>query len=150
MRGTPRPKSGLAGALSPTDTAPMKSYRQYCPLARAAEIFAERWTPVILRNLSLGCDTVAEIAAGAPGIPRSLLRTRLAELETVRIVERAPKAAGRGWQYRLSPAGFDLLGVCLALGTWGARWLEVAPQHLDPYTLLWGMATTSDRERLPQ
>lgn len=127
----------------------MKSYHQYCPVARAAEIFAERWTPVILRNLSLGCDTIAAIAAGAPGMPRSLLRTRLVELEAVRIVERTPKAAGRGWQYRLTPAGAELMEVCLALGAWGAHWLEVAPQHLDPYVLLWGMAATADRERLP-
>jgi hypothetical protein len=33
----------------------MRTYGQYCPIARGAEIFAERWTPLIIRNLYLGC-----------------------------------------------------------------------------------------------
>ena len=44
----------------------MRTYGQYCPIARGAEIFAERWTPVIVRNLSVGCGNFTEILAGAP------------------------------------------------------------------------------------
>jgi len=29
----------------------MAGYGQFCPVARGAEIFAERWTPLILREL---------------------------------------------------------------------------------------------------
>lgn len=60
----------------------MKEYGQrYCPIARASEIFAERWTPIIVRNLLLGCSTFGEILEGAPGLSRSLLTQRLHELE---------------------------------------------------------------------
>ena len=66
----------------------MRSYGQYCPIARAAEILAMRWTPLILRNLLLGSTTFNQIADGAPGIPRSLLASRLRELERVAFEER--------------------------------------------------------------
>ena len=39
----------------------MRTYGQYCPIARGAEIFAERWTPLIIRNLYLGCETFGEM-----------------------------------------------------------------------------------------
>jgi hypothetical protein len=54
-------------------SAAMRIYGQYCPIARGAEIFAERWTPIIVRNLALGCGSFIEILRGAPGLSRSLL-----------------------------------------------------------------------------
>src|ERR671911_1878466 len=61
----------------------VKDYQQYCPIARGAEIFAERWTPLIIRNLFLGCATFTEILEGAPGLSRMLLSQRLKQLEWV-------------------------------------------------------------------
>ena len=121
------------------DTGAMRTYGQYCPIARAAEIFAERWTPIIVRNLSLGAETFTEIQKGAPGIPKSLLTQRLALLERTGLVERQPHPNGRGTRYSLTDAGRSLADVGVALGEWGARWLEIAPQHLDPYVVLWAM-----------
>src|SRR5262245_14696833 len=72
------------------DTARMRTYGQYCPIARGAEIFAERWTPLIVRNLHLGCETFGEILAGAPGLSRTMLTQRLKQLERLGIVESAP------------------------------------------------------------
>ena len=60
----------------------MRTYGQYCPIARGAEIFAERWTPLIVRNLYLGCGSFGEILEGAPGLSRTLLSQRLKQLET--------------------------------------------------------------------
>lgn len=127
----------------------MRSYGQYCPIARGAEIFAERWTPVIMRNVLLGCETFTEIQRGAPGIPRSLLAGRLSLLERHGLIERRTPARGRGARYLPTEAGRDLWKVCVALGEWGARWLEVAPEHLDPYVALWSMCKSLDAERLP-
>ena len=76
------------------DTAGVRTYGQYCPIARGAEIFAERWTPLIIRNLHLGCETFGEILEGAPGLSRTLLTQRLNQLERLGIVESAPKARG--------------------------------------------------------
>jgi DNA-binding HxlR family transcriptional regulator len=59
----------------------MREYGQYCPIARSSEVLAERWTPIIVRNLLNGCHTFSEIRQGAPGIPTALLSQRLETLE---------------------------------------------------------------------
>jgi DNA-binding HxlR family transcriptional regulator len=115
----------------------VKGYGQYCPIARASEIFAERWTPIIVRNLAFGCDTFTEIEKGAPGISRTLLAQRLRQLERFGVVERIPAQNGRGPRYVLTEAGEELGDVCFTLGQWGARWLELAPEHFDPAMALW-------------
>ena len=127
----------------------MRTYGQYCPIARGAEIFAERWTPLIVRNLYLGCASFSEILEGAPGLSRTLLSQRLAQLERLGVIKSAPKADGRGRHYELTSAGHGLFKVCQSLGEWGARWLEIAPENLDPFVALWSMCNALRRERLP-
>jgi len=51
----------------------MRTHGQYCPIARAAEVLAGRWTPLIVRNIHAGCGTNGEILAGVPGLSHSLL-----------------------------------------------------------------------------
>jgi DNA-binding HxlR family transcriptional regulator len=131
------------------DTGGVRTYGQYCPIARGAEIFAERWTPLIIRNLYLGCESFSEILEGAPGLSRTLLSLRLKQLERFGIVESAPKPDGRGQRYRLTSAGHELFTVCRSLGEWGARWLEIAPENLDPFVALWSMCNALRRDRLP-
>ena len=109
----------------------MDGYGQFCPIALGAEVFAERWTPIILRNLMVGCERFGEILAGAPGLPRSVLSTRLRRLERDGVVQRTVRDGSPC--YRLTECGAELTQVCLALGAWGARWREVRPEHLDPY-----------------
>jgi hypothetical protein len=65
------------------------------------------------------------------------------------VVESEPKPDGRGRHYKLTSAGRDLFTVCQSLGEWGARWLEIAPQHLDPFVALWSMCNALRRDRLP-
>ena len=127
----------------------MRTYGQYCPIARGAEIFAERWTPLIIRNLYLGCGSFGEILEGAPGLSRTLLSQRLKQLERLAIVQSAPKPDGRGCRYELTAAGREPFKVCGSLGEWGARWLEFAPEHLDPFVALWSMCNALRRDRLP-
>jgi DNA-binding HxlR family transcriptional regulator len=128
----------------------VRTYGQYCPIARGAEVFAERWTPLIIRNLHLGCETFAEILAGAPGLSATLLSQRLRQLERLEIVAATPKPHGRGHRYQLTDAGHDLFKVCESLGKWGARWLEIAPENLDPFVALWSMGNALRRDRLPE
>ena len=77
----------------------MRTYGQYCPVARTSELLAERWTPIIIRNLLTGCRTFTEIRQGAPGIPPALLTKRLATLERHGIIQRERCPSGRGWSY---------------------------------------------------
>jgi DNA-binding HxlR family transcriptional regulator len=133
---------------SAAEEAPMRSYNQYCPIARGAEVLATRWTLVIVRNLLLGCRTFTQLRDGAPGIPRSVLSDRLKQLERYGIVERQQRAGGR-WEYQLTQAGRDLRPVCDAIGAWGATWVELGPQHLDPYSSLWALARGLRSVELP-
>src|SRR4029453_5765739 len=121
-------KSGLNNRRRARNTGVMRTYGQYCPIARGAEIFAERWTPLIIRNLQLGCGNFSEILEGAPGLSRTLLSQRLKQPERPLVAESAPKPGGRGHHYALTSAGHDLFTVCQSLGEWGARWLEIAPR----------------------
>lgn len=132
------------------DDADVGTYRQYCPIARASEILAERWTPLLVRNLMLGAHSFSELARGVPAMSRSMLVKRLSELEHAGVVESVPKPAGRGSTYRLTAAGADLAGVIEALGTWGERWVEVTTAHADPGFALWAWCQAQlDRSKLP-
>jgi DNA-binding HxlR family transcriptional regulator len=115
----------------------MRNYGQFCPIARGSEILAERWTPIILRNVLMGCRAFNEIAAGAPGLSRALLTRRLHELERAGVITIRPKPEGRGSLYEPTPAGRELEPVLLALGGWAERWTEVTTEHADPDVVLW-------------
>lgn len=129
----------------------MRTYGQYCPIARGSEVVAERWTPIILRNLLAGCHTFNEIAAGAPGLSRALLTRRLRELERAGVLEITPKADGHGSLYEPTPAGKDLANVLQALGGWAERWTEINDEHADPDYVLWSWCRNYMRyELLPE
>jgi DNA-binding HxlR family transcriptional regulator len=128
----------------------VRTYGQYCPVARGAEIFAERWTPIIIRNVLYGCRTFNEIAAGAPGLSRALLIRRLRELEHAGVIEIRSKPDGHGSLYEPTAAGQALEPVLTALGVWGDQWMDVRPEHSDPAVALWSWCQVYlRRERLP-
>lgn len=150
MYGLRRHRSSSEDGLLTTEkwtyTRAVRGYGQYCPITRAAEVLATRWTPVIVRNLIMGCETFSEIAEGAPGIPRSVLTDRLRMLERNGLVERRPNR-----RYRLTAAGRELENVLDAMGIWGARWLEVAPEDMDAYVVLWAMCRLMQRnDQVPE
>jgi DNA-binding HxlR family transcriptional regulator len=127
----------------------MTRYDQYCPVARACEIFADRWTPLIVRELLAGSLHFNRIERGLPGISRSLLAGRLRHLEDAGVVER--RKAGQSIEYHLTDAGRDLQRVVDRLGAWGVRWAfgEPKPEELDPVLLLWKMHQRIRRDLLP-
>ena len=125
----------------------MRTYGQYCPLARASELLAERWTLIIVRNLLAGCRTFGELLEGAPGISRALLAQRLALLEQYEVIVREV-ARGRV-RYALTERGQELRAVVQVLGEWGARWLELEPHHSDPAYVLFATSRLVDVERAP-
>ena len=86
----------------------MAKYHQYCPVARAAEIFADRWTPLIMRELLAGSRRFNEIQRGLPGVSRSLLVSRLRHLEDGGVVERRAGMQPNFTEYLLTEAGRDL------------------------------------------
>ena len=83
----------------------MKTYGQFCPVAKAAEIFAQRWTPLIIRELLMGSRRFSELEYGMPCIPRSLLTQRLRTLEDAGVVTRKAQGKSKRAEYHLTEAG---------------------------------------------
>jgi DNA-binding HxlR family transcriptional regulator len=133
------------------DTCSVKTYAQYCPIARTSEILAHRWTPIIVRSLLNRPSSYSSLVDQAPGIPRSLLTSRLRELQSAGLVIKAANTSGRGAVYALTEPGEDLAMVINAMGVWGERWLELTPQHADPlYFLNSWISTYLNRDALPE
>ena len=130
----------------------MKTYGQFCPVAKAAEIFANRWTPLIIRELLMGSRRFSELEYGMPRIPRSLLTERLRSLENAGVVVRKSAGSGKRTEYHLTDAGADLLKVVMELGEWGQKWVnvDIGPEDVEPSLLVWDMHRRVNIERLPE
>jgi len=125
-------------------------YGQFCPVAVASEIFAGRWTPLLLRELLAGAEHFNEIHRGLPLISRALLARRLRELEVAGVITIEPRTQGRGKRYRPTAAGEAFRPVIQELAAWGQRWAaRVDPRNLDPGLLVWNMRRRVALERLP-
>jgi DNA-binding HxlR family transcriptional regulator len=118
----------------------------------ACETFAERWTPLILRELLAGARRFSEIRRCIPLISRSLLAQRLRELEEAGVVQSQPLARGRGREYRPTRAADEVREVLGRLGEWGQRWgtTQFDPENLDLALLMWNVRRRIDLERLPR
>jgi DNA-binding HxlR family transcriptional regulator len=129
----------------------VKGYGQFCPIAVACEVFAERWTPLILRELLAGSRRFGEIRRGVPLMSRTLLAQRLRELESAGVVESRPLTTGRGREYHPTRAAEELRGVIDLLGAWGQRWVtgQFDPENLDTLMLMWNVRRRVDVRRLP-
>lgn len=126
----------------------MTIYAQFCPVAKATEVVAERWTPLVLRELLCGSQRFSEIHSGLPRISPSLLSRRLRQLQLAGLVER--RQDDRGPTYHLTAAGEELRPVIEGLGTWGQRWMhEIADDELDPNLLMTDLYRRIDPDRMP-
>ena len=116
----------------------MRSYHQYCSVARALDVVGERWTLLIVRELmTRGACRYTDLRAGLPGIATNLLATRLRELEAAGIVERedAPPPIATTL-FRLTPRGLALRPVLEDLGRWGAPLMREADDE-DAFRAQW-------------
>ena len=124
----------------------MKGYGQFCPIAKAAEVFCERWTALVIRNLGAGAERFNEIHRGVPHMSATLLTQRLRQLEAEGLVERRRSRTGKSWSYHLTEAGAEFLPLVQALGIWGQRWTrrDLAEGELDLGLLIWGLEHSVD------
>lgn len=126
-------------------------FGQFCPLAVACEVFAERWTPIILRELFSGSHRFNEIHRCIPLISRALLTRRLRQLEAAGVITNAVSGKGRGGEYHLTESGKEFRAAIEALGAWGQRWtIRVQPQNLDAGLLMWNVRRRIALDRLPE
>jgi len=103
----------------------MRSYQQYCSVARGLDAVGDRWTLLVIRELLLrGACRFTDLKAGLPGIAANLLSSRLKDLEESGIVRRqyaGPPVASN--LYDLTEAGVELEPVLRAIGIWGLRYM---------------------------
>jgi DNA-binding HxlR family transcriptional regulator len=116
----------------------MTTRSQFCPVAKAAEVFGDRWTPIIIRELCFGTRSFGELLEAAPPISRIVLAQRLRQLEQSGVVHIEPKRSGKGHLYRLTPVGEDFRFIIELLSTWGQCRGQglLGPYDLDPQALL--------------
>ncbi len=126
-------------------------YGQFCPVAKAAEIVAERWTPLVLRELLCGSHRFNDIHRGVPLMSKSLLSKRLKELEHAGLLERRVMPSENVQAYYLTQAGEELRPIVEALGHWGHRFVRsnFEQQDLDPSLLMWDMRRRIRPAHLP-
>lgn len=117
-----------------------QEYGQFCPVALASEVLAERWTLLVVRELLAGARRFNDIRRGVPRLSGTLLKQRLLTLEHAGIVERKASETTRGPEYFLTEAGLSLRSVVTSIGEWGQRWArDIRPEDLDPGWLVWAM-----------
>jgi DNA-binding HxlR family transcriptional regulator len=126
-------------------------YKQFCPIAKGAEIVATRWTPLILRELMCGERSFNDIHRGVPLMSRALLADRLRQLEGDGIIEKRARRGGKGYEWQLTRAGDALREVVATLGRWGLIYGRdrVRTDEHDPNVLMWAMRRRVDRNALP-
>lgn len=116
----------------------MKSYNQYCAVAKALDAVGDRWTLLIIRELlGQGPCRYTDLMYGLPGIATNLLADRLAMLEESGLVRRelAPPPVAASL-YQVTEAGADLKPVLDALWAWGVRFMP-EPDEADRFRSHW-------------
>lgn len=101
----------------------MKSYSQYCALAKALDHVGDRWTLLIVRELLVGPRRYSDIRAALPGIATNLLAARLRDLADDGVVERSEDG-----RYELTEFGRGLEEIVHGLIRWGGRWMGPRPE----------------------
>jgi DNA-binding HxlR family transcriptional regulator len=109
-------------------------------VAKAAEVFAERWTPLVLRTLLCGSRHFNDVHRGVPLMSRTLLSQRLKQLESLGIIRR--RHGARGPEYLLTASGQEFAPIIRQLGEWGQRRARTRfdREDLDITVLMWDMS----------
>ena len=116
----------------------MRSYNQYCAIAKALDVIGDRWNLLIVRELLLqGPCRYTDLLHGLPGIATNLLSDRLRDLEDAGVItrEEAPPPIATTL-FRLTPRGLELKEVVHELGRWGAP-LMAERDEQDVYRDSW-------------
>ena len=121
----------------------MRSYDEYCALAKSLDVVGDRWTLLIVRELELrGACRYTDLRNGLPGIATNLLADRLRELEHAGVVARedAPPPVATAL-FRLTPRGAQLRPVLESLVRWGMPFMteEMAGDAVRSHWLAWAI-----------
>lgn len=125
----------------------VKSYAQYCPIAAALDVIGERWSLLIIRELSVGSRRFSDIRKALPGLSPNLLVERLKDLEASDVISRNQnELTSSRCTYSLTEKGSELLPMLQFLSNWGEQFMptddantQVSPVSAIRATLLNGI-----------
>lgn len=116
------PKKKAAKSPRQFDAPPER--RSPCPVACALDIFGDRWTMLIVRDLVLGRGRFKEFIASPEGIPTNILSDRLVRLLEHGVIKQIPADDGtKRLAYRLTKKGLALGSILKAMRDWGLKWV---------------------------
>ena len=131
----------------------MRSYGQYCGLARALDVVGNRWSLLVVRELLTGPARYSQLQAGLPGISTNLLTDRLRELEDAGVVQRQLDSDNNGVAYTLTAWGHELRNTVAALVNWSTPLMVSGPQNdsFQPHWLVVALESLlgSNRTNVP-
>jgi DNA-binding HxlR family transcriptional regulator len=123
----------------------MKRYGQACAIARALDVIGERWSLLLVRELTLGPRRYRDLAAGLPGIPSNVLAARLKDLQAAGVLTRRTLPAPTDVTvYELTDAGRALQPALTELLQWGRRYAP-EPSPDDTAQPGWGLLGAAGR-----
>ena len=129
----------------------MKTYGEFCSLAKSLDVVGDRWALLVVRELLLGPRRFTDLHDGLPGVGTNVLSTRLRELEAEGIIDRtvvpSPTPAVL---YELTDDGRELKPVLDAFSRWGKRRLTRvgADDAVRPQWFVLSLAANLLAERL--
>jgi DNA-binding HxlR family transcriptional regulator len=123
----------------------MKRYEQACAIARALDVVGERWSLLLVRELTLGPRRYRDLATGLPGIPSNVLAARLKDLQAAGVITRRTLPAPADVTvYELTDAGRALQPALRELLNWGLRYAP-EPAEDDAAQPGWGLLGAAGR-----
>lgn len=127
-------------------------YGQFCPIAKAAEVFGERWTLLVLRELLSGATRYRDLQRGLGRISPSVLSARIKTLIDHGIVEKIGTDSANGFEYHLTEAGAELAPIIESIGVWGQRWVrsKMSRDELDIELLMLSVQRNFDASAFGQ
>jgi DNA-binding HxlR family transcriptional regulator len=104
--------------------------RSECPISCSLDIFGDKWTLLIIRDLMFfGKTTYGEFLKSAEGISTNILATRLQSLEESQLLLRAEHPESKAKVlYKLTQKAVDLLPMIVEMHLWAEKHLTVNPE----------------------
>ena len=99
--------------------------RSGCPITNGLDIFGDKWTLIVLRDLHCGKKTYSELCASTEKIPTNRLAERLKRLESEGMITKSLyQDRPKRYEYLLTQKGRDTLPIMQAMVTWGNKYIE--------------------------
>lgn len=123
---------------------------EFCAVSAGARLLGDRWTLMVVREMLCGARRFNDIHRGMPTLSRSMLASRLRNLERIGAVHKLPVPGTTWHEYLLTPSGQALRDVLESMGSWASEWQLSSDAPVGVPTLLLGLQRSLQVTALPQ